>query len=587
MGRELGFDAVFSQQMQAVSSSIVNFLPIFGGIVADQWFGRYWTATGCTGIAALGMGLMALGCGLKIDALYLVALFSLYAIPVSTIRPTLIVLGADQYNHTIPDQLKQRSKFFSANYWITNIAATIAMLLIGQISLEGMGAITTDISFTFTYILATVCLVFSFAFFLGGVKILFSQTPTGSLLLKFMRITGAAIKRKPKSSGLALCIGISGLILTCILSIVTYFVSYDALNYTCAALIIICSIVLIIFGRNVDWVDSVRHEAGEGERFRDDDVDGVKDIWLLTPFIAYAIPFWAVYNQMYTSFISQGCQMNNVIGGTSFAPSSIGGYNGIVIVIMIPIAEYVIYPLSRKCLRGKLTLTPLRRIGVGFVLAAISMLTAGLVEIWRRSSPLVKVECTDELVDMGFCDVSQIGDPVNDLSSCYSYTGDNASPPAPKRDLNIFIQIISYGFNGMAEIFLAITMWEFFYAQVPTAYRTVCQAINFVTIALGTMVGAVINSICRGWLPNNLDEGHQEYMYWINMGFSLISLIIFIFMTRHVQYKPGTSYYIDDVVEALDVSKSHHGDTSLSDDSKSYDYYSESGDVAVKEVIEG
>jgi len=581
MGRELGFDAVFSQQMQAISASLINFLPIVGGIIADQWSGRYWIALVCTGIATLGMGLMALGCGLKIDTLFLVALFSMYAIPVSTIRPTCIVLGADQFNDTKPEQLKQRSKFFGANYWVTNIAATISMLLIGQIALEGMGAVSKEDGFTFAYILSTGFLLGSFCCLIGGIKCLFSQDPAGSLLIRFFKVTGAAIKVRPKCSGLAINIAMLILFFSCILSIVTYFITDDVLNYIVAVLIIACCIVLIIFGRNVEWLEGIRHETGEGGRFTDEELDGVKDIYLLTPFVAYAIPFWAVYNQMFTAFITQGCQMNNVMGGTTLAPSVVGGYNGIVIVVFIPFMEYVVYPLSRKFCKGKFTLTPLRRIGVGFVLAALAMLAAGLIEIWRRSSPLIKVECTNDLVVQGFCTATQLGEEVNDLSSCYTYTGANASEPAPKRDLNLFIQILAYGTNGLAEIFFAVTMWEFFYAQVPAKYRSVCQAVNFLTISLGTMVGAVINSICRGWLPNNLDEGHQEYMYFINMGFSLVTFVVFLFMTRHVQYKPGTSYYVWDVIEPVHAikddfndSNNHNKKSSSKSSSSSEEYYS-------------
>eukprot|EP00122_Pirum_gemmata_P014099 Pgem_evm1s13137 len=35
------------------------------------------------------------------------------------------------------------------------------------------------------------------------------------------------------------------------------------------------------------------------------------------------------------------------------------------------------------------------------------------------------------------------------------------------------------------------------------------------TTSLGTMVGGTINTVTATWLPDNLDEGHQEYTYFL------------------------------------------------------------------------
>jgi len=573
MGRELGFEAVFAQQMQAVATAIVNFLPIFGAVIADKWSGRYWITTVSASMAVIGVSGMAFGSGYKIDWLFLAALFSFFSIPFAIVRPTLIVLGADQFNAKDSVQLKQRSQFFACNYWITNFAACFAFLVLSQIALEGMGAISVTKSFTFVYILSAVCALSCAVILIAGGKKLFSPTPSGSLLIIFGKITGVVLReKKGKTRGVFVVLGLFGLCLGIVLSIVTYFVDSDVLNYLVATIIIICSVLLVIFGRDSKWV-----ELDNKNGYTDEDVHNVRSLYKLTPFVAYAIPFWAVYNQMMTSFISQGCQMNNVINGIAFAPTSLGGYGGIVIIILIPILNYGLYPLSRKLCKGKFTLTPLRRIGVGFIMSALSMMIAGLLEIKRKQSQLLKVECTQESVEAGHCDMSQEGQMINDLSTCYTYTGAHASELVPKSDFNIFYQILSYGCISASEAFLAVTLWEFFYVQVPSGVRSVCQAINFLTISLGTMVGAVINSICRSWLPNNLNNGHQEYMYFINMGFILATFIVFVIASRHFEYAPGTSYYVDDVViMSEEPSLTSSSDKSSDENSLEYHYYTES-----------
>ena len=47
---------------------------------------------------------------------------------------------------------------------------------------------------------------------------------------------------------------------------------------------------------------------------------------------------------------------------------------------------------------------------------------------------------------------------------------------------------------------------------MPDALRSVCQSLNLLTTTFGSMVAGLINSIFAGWLPNNLDDGHAEYM---------------------------------------------------------------------------
>ena len=53
----------------------------------------------------------------------------------------------------------------------------------------------------------------------------------------------------------------------------------------------------------------------------------------------------------------------------------------IAVLVFIPIMDHIVYPLLQ---RFGIRFTPLRRIGVGLLLAAASVVVAGLVEIKRR-----------------------------------------------------------------------------------------------------------------------------------------------------------------------------------------------------------
>jgi len=592
--RDLGMDSVFAQQMQAVFQTIIYMIPIVGAFIADSWSGRYYLAIVSLGTSISGVLMLTIGAGQKLDWLALLGLFGFYGLPIALVKANILVLGGDQFNPKVPDQLKQRTKFFAAQYWITNVSSTIANLVLNQIAVEGMGAITLDRAFPFTFMISTICLIGAFAALMIGGKWLFQMNPKGSALATFFKVTGAALHKRQKIQGVMVLVGIMGLFFSVILSIITFFIDIPELSYTLAAINLICCFILIWYSRDGSWIENAEH-AYPG-RFSRQEILAASDVYRLGPYLALAIPFWAVYNQMNTAFIAQGCQMNNRIGDGTMAPSLMHTFNSAGIVVMIPIFDYGLYPLFRKLKwkgeKGFFTFTPLRKIGAGMFMGGIVMLTAALLEISRKASDVLTTECTVENQQQGWCSSDQIGTLIPDLSSCYQYT-DNGER-IPKREFSLWFQSLEYIFVGICEIFLALVYYEFFYSQVPPFMRSVCQAANLFTTSLGTMVGGMINQLCITWLPNNLDNGHQEYMFFINMGFCWVFFVIFVFVSRKFVYKPGTSGMPGDeaaVGEGWSVSDSHSKSKSKSKSkssstSSSEDYYYYSNEKGI-DVVKG
>merc|ERR1739838_135482 len=497
--------AVFASQMQSVFASLVYILPIVSAVISDQWAGRWIMAITSYGGYVPGAMVLAIGAYYKIDWLCLLSYYFLFAIPAAFIKPNLVTLGADQFDARNTEQLRQRGTFFGAQYWVTNIAAAAAFLIMSDVAVSGLGAISQDFGFTFTFIVGTVCLAIGFCVLLGGINLLWSKKPEGSPLGFFFRVTGAAVSGKLdgklNAGGIGCLTGLLGLFVSVCCAIITYFVEVPWLNYTVAAIIIACLVILIWYGQDSNWVlEAGKKRPGE---FTDDEINGVRQVYSLCPYVGFAIPFWAVYNQMYTSFISQGCQMQY---GT-VAPQTMTTYNSVVIVILIPIFNLLIYPMSQKICGGRFAFTPLRRFGTGLFIAAVAMFAAAMLEYARKAAPIVQVECDLDKVAKFWCTATQIGEQVDQLSICYDYDplGSN-SEPVPVHDINVYYQIFIYGIVGMGEIMTAITIWDDF-------------------------------------LPNNLDNGQQDIMYYINMGLALACLFFFIFVSSNFVYKPGTSFY--------------------------------------------
>lgn len=94
----------------------------------------------------------------------------------------------------------------------------------------------------------------------------------------------------------------------------------------------------------------------------------------------------------------QATRMNGDLGGWVLKPDQIGIANPLMILVLVPIFESVIYPCFNKCN----LLSPLRRIGCGLVFCGLSFVVSGLVEISLQVSLRLLV-CSNSLVRLINC----------------------------------------------------------------------------------------------------------------------------------------------------------------------------------------
>merc|ERR1739838_1111844 len=130
--------AVFASQMQSVFASLVYILPIVSAVISDQWAGRWIMAITSYGGYVPGAMVLAIGAYYRIDWLCLLSYYFLFAIPAAFIKPNLVTLGADQFDARNTEQLRQRGTFFGAQYWVTNIAAAAAFLIMSDVAVSGL-----------------------------------------------------------------------------------------------------------------------------------------------------------------------------------------------------------------------------------------------------------------------------------------------------------------------------------------------------------------------------------------------------------------------------------------------------------------
>ncbi|PGG98225.1 hypothetical protein AJ79_08934 [Helicocarpus griseus UAMH5409] len=168
--------------------------------------------------------------------------------------------------------------------------------------------------------------------------------------------------------------------------------------------------------------------------------------------------FWLSYNQMLNNLTSQAATMT--LNGV---PNDIvTNLNPLTLIIFIPLLDRFFYPPLRKL---GVNLTPVKRITIGFFLAAFAMVTASVTQHY-----------------------------IYKTGPCGKYANDCAAEniPAP---INVWVQAVAYIFGGVSEIFASVTSLEYAYTKAPKNMRSLVQAVALFMHAFSAAIGQAFVSL--------------------------------------------------------------------------------------------
>ena len=94
--------------------------------------------------------------------------------------------------------------------------------------------------------------------------------------------------------------------------------------------------------------------------------EGMRAILGLLPLFLLLSPFWALFYQTQSSWVHQAAKMDRSLFGRTLEPSQIQALNPILVMILIPLFSYVVFPAMGRVY----TVTPLRKIGIGLLMTA-------------------------------------------------------------------------------------------------------------------------------------------------------------------------------------------------------------------------
>lgn len=188
--------------------------------------------------------------------------------------------------------------------------------------------------------------------------------------------------------------------------------------------------------------------------------------------------FWAVYTQQGSRWVFQAKRMDGDIGFYTLKPDQMITFNSILGITMIPICDYILYPLlSMVGLK-----TFLQKMTIGGLLACVAFALSAIVEM--------EIE---------------------------------------KNYINILWLLPQYSILALAENFFYIANLNFAYSESPPSMKSAMQAFVFITIALGNAIVAFISGIKI--FPNPA----MELIFFA--GILLVNQIAFAYLAMKYKYK--------------------------------------------------
>ena len=213
---------------------------------------------------------------------------------------------------------------------------------------------------------------------------------------------------------------------------------------------------------------------------------GIKSLGKLASIYAFIAVFWALFDQTGSSWIVQAQKMDRRVFGFELLPSQIQAANPLLIMLLVPLFSYLIYPFLSRFF----VLTALRKMTIGLFITVIAFAIPGSLQ---------------RQLDMGF------------------------TP-------SIVWQLLAYILLTSAEVMVSITCLEFSYTQAPKTMKSFVMAFYFLSVAIGNLFTSAVNFFIQN------DDGTSKLAgadyFWFFTGLMFITAVLFLFVSR--RYKEDT-----------------------------------------------
>jgi POT family proton-dependent oligopeptide transporter len=229
-------------------------------------------------------------------------------------------------------------------------------------------------------------------------------------------------------------------------------------------------------------------KAFKAEMFSAEARRSILNLLILVPFVGM---FWAIWQQNFSSWVTQAGKMDLMFLGRQWLPEQIQTANPVVLLLMLPLFAYVVYPAIDKVF----PLTPLRKIGIGMFLGVVAFLIPTWIEIQLVAG----------------------------------------------HKPNIGWQLLGYVFLTAAEIMVSVPHLEFCYRQGPKRLKSISLCMYLLAISAGNFFAARVNQLIQNEDGSSKLAGPQYF--WFFTGALLVASVLYVFVAKFYKGKD----YIQDV----------------------------------------
>ncbi|XP_050364718.1 protein NRT1/ PTR FAMILY 5.2-like [Argentina anserina] len=496
----------------ASSNNVTNWVgtvwmaPLLGAYIADAHLGRYWTFVIASAIYLAGMCLLTLavslhalrppscGGGVKLEdcnkraSPFQVGIFyfALYIIAVGTggTKPNISTMGADQFDVHEPKERFQKLSFF--NWWMFSI-------FFGTLfSNTFLVYIQDRVGYTLGYGLPTVGLAISVTVFLFGTKFYRHKLPSESPFSRIAHVLVAAIRKwrvtvpdDPKE---------------------LHELSLD--EYTKPGK------YRIDRSSSLRFLDKAAVKSGPTSPWMlcpVTQVEETKQMVKMVPILVTTFIPSTMLAQVGTLFVKQGTTLDRWMGPNfQIPPACLAAFVTIFMLISLVLYDRYFVPAVRKYTKNPRGITLLQRLGIGFVLHTITMITACLAERKRLSV----------------------------IQENHLFSKKDTVP------LTIFILLPQFALMGIADSFETAKI-EFFYDQAPEGMKSLGTSYFTTSLGIGSFLSSfILKTVAeftkkhakRGWILDNLNISHFDYYYLFLAGLTFLNFLCFLVVAKYYVY---------------------------------------------------
>lgn len=223
------------------------------------------------------------------------------------------------------------------------------------------------------------------------------------------------------------------------------------------------------------------------QRFSEQEIDAARSVGPILMVFAPITIFWALFDQTSSTWVMQGSKMLPFVirEGLSIGAEQMQSMNPLLVMLLVPLTLWV-YPKIEKL---GIRVSPLRRMGAGMLLAGLSYVVVGFLQMQ---------------VDAGV-------------------------------QLSVLWQTVPYLILTTAEVLISTTGLEFAFTQAAPEMKSTIMSFWLLTVAVGNLFVPLITKLKGALLPSAGSAAVSPSTFYLYAGLTFVIALVFVGIAT--QYK--------------------------------------------------